>query len=54
MIEQFKTHTHMLQGKSGKIAPERMKRLSQSRNSVQLRLYMVVKVKPNAAKKNVA
>ena len=47
----------MLLGKSGEqllIAPERMKRLSQSRNNVQLRMCLVVKVKSNAVKNNIA
>ena len=49
--------SNMLLGKSrGQllIAPERMKRLSQSRNNVQLRMCLVVKVKSNAVKNNIA
>ena len=40
--------------KTGEIAPERMKRLSQSRNDTQLWMYLVVKVKYNAVKNNIA
>ena len=36
------------------IAPERMKQLSQSRNDVQLWMGLVVKVKPDAVKNNIA
>ena len=36
------------------IAPERMKQLGQSRNNVQLWLSLVVKVKSDAIKHNVA
>ena len=42
----------MLQEKSGEIAPEGVKRLSQSRNNAQLRMCLVVKVKSNAVKNN--
>ena len=41
----------MLQEKSGEIAPEGVKRLSQGRNNAQLRMCLVVKVKSNAVKK---
>ena len=34
------------------IVPERMERLGQSRNDAQLRMYLVVKVKPDAVKSN--
>ena len=44
----------MLLGKSGEIAPKRMKRLSQSGNNTQLWMYLVVKVKSNAVKSNIA
>ena len=44
----------MLLEKSGEIAPERMKRLSQSRNNPQLWLCLVVKVKSNTEKNNIA
>ena len=44
----------MLLEKSGEIAPERMKRLSQSRNNAQLRICLVVKVKSTAVKNNTA
>ena len=36
------------------IAPERMKRLDQSRNNAQLWMCLVVKVKSNAVKNNIA
>ena len=36
--------SNMLLGKNGEIAPERMKRLGQSRNTVQLWMCLVVKV----------
>ena len=42
----------MLQEKSGEIAPEGVKRLSQSRNNAQLRMCLVVKVKSNAVENN--
>ena len=41
-------------GKSREIAPERMKRLSQSRNNTQLWMCLVVKVKSDAVKNNIA
>ena len=47
----------MLLGKTGGqllIAPERMKRLGQSRNNAQLWLHLVVKVKSNVIKNNIA
>ena len=44
----------MLLGNSGKIAPERMKRLSKSRNDAQWWMCLVVKVKFNAVKNNIA
>ena len=42
----------MLREKSGEIAPEGMKRLSQSENNTQLWMYLVVKVKSDAVKNN--
>ena len=42
----------MLLGKSGKIAPERMKSLGQSTNCTQLWMCLVVNVKSNAIKDN--
>jgi len=39
--------------KTGEIAPERMKRLSQSRNDTQLWMCLLLKVKSNAAKNNI-
>ena len=44
----------MLLEKSGEIATERMKRLRQSRNNVQLWMCLVLKVKSNAVKNNIA
>ena len=41
-------------GKSGEIALERMKRVGQSRNEAQLWTCLVVKVKFDAVKKNIA
>ena len=40
--------------KTREIAPEGMKRPSQSENDVQLWMCLVVKVKPNAVKNNIA
>ena len=42
----------MLLKKSGEIAPERMKRLSQSENDAQFWMCLVVKVKSNDIKNN--
>ena len=44
----------MLLEKSREIAPEGMKRLTQSRNDAQLWMCLVVKVKSNAVKKDIA
>ena len=44
----------MIQEKSREIAPERMKRLSQSGNDIQLWMCLVLKVKYDTAKKNTA
>ena len=44
----------MLLGKSGEITPRRMKRLSQSGNDTQLQMCLVVKVKSNVVKNNIA
>ena len=44
----------MLLEKSGEIAPEGIKRLSQSKNAAQLRMSLVVKVKLKAVKNNIA
>ena len=44
--------SNILLEKSREIAPEGMKRLSQSRNDAQM--CLVVKVKSNAVKKNIA
>ena len=46
--------TNMLLWQSGKKAPERMKGLNQSRNEAQLGMCLVVKVKFNAVKHNIA
>ena len=44
----------MLLEKSGEIASERRKRLSQNGNDTQLRICLVVKVKYDAKKNNIA
>ena len=44
----------MLLRKTVEIAPERMERLGQSRNNAQFRMCLVVRVKPNAVKSNIA
>ena len=44
----------MLLEKSGEIIPEGMKRLSQSRNNAQLCMCLVVKIKSDAVKNNIA
>ena len=46
--------SNILLEKSEEIAPERMKRLSQSGNNAQLWMYLVVKVKSNAIKNSIA
>ena len=45
---------NMLLEKSGETAPERMKRLSQGENSAQLWMCLVMQVKSDAVKKNIA
>ena len=45
---------NILLEKSGKIAPERMKRLGQSESNAQLWMRLVMEVKSNAVKKNIA
>ena len=45
---------NMLLDKSGDIAPERMKRQSQSENNTQLWMWLVMEVKSNAVKNNIA
>ena len=50
-------HVDMLLGKSGEqllIAPESMKQLGQSGNNAQLWMCLVVKVKSDAVKNNIA
>ena len=44
----------MLMEKNGEIAPERMKRMDQSRNNAQLWMCLVVKVKSDAVKNNIS
>ena len=39
---------------SGEITPERMKRLSQSKNNAQLWMWLVMEVNSNAVKNNTA
>ena len=45
---------NILLEKSGEIAPEGIKRLSESRNNAQLWLCLVVKVKSDAVKNNIS
>ena len=40
-------------GRSGEIAPERMKRLSQSENNAQLWMWLAMEIKSNAVKNNI-
>ena len=44
----------MLIDKSGEITPERMKRQSQSKNNAQLWMWLVMEVKSDAVKNNIA
>ena len=44
----------MLLEKSGEITPERMKRQSQSKNNTQLWMWLVMEVKFNVVKNNIA
>ena len=44
----------MLLEKSGEIAPERMKRLSQSENNAQLQMGIMMEIKSNAVKNTIA
>ena len=46
--------TQYTTGEEQEIAPDQMKRLSQSRNNIQLWMYLVVKVKFDAIKNNIA
>ena len=46
--------SNMQLAKSGEIIPEGMKKLSQSRNEAQLWMCLVMKVKSDAVKKNIA
>ena len=43
----------MLPEKSREIAPERMKRQSQSKNGTQLLMWLVVEIKSDAVKNNI-
>ena len=45
--------SNILLGKSKEIVSERMKRLGQSRNDVQLWMFLVVKFKSRALKNNI-
>ena len=45
---------NMLLEISGEITPERKKRRSQSNNTTQLRMWLVIEVKSNAVKSNIA
>ena len=44
----------MLLEKSGEITPERMKRWSQSKNNIQFWMWLVMEVKSDAVKNNIA
>ena len=44
----------MLLEKSGKIAPERIKRLNESENNTQLWMWLVMEVKSDVIKSNIA
>ena len=52
--EQMGHQGNMLLEKSGEITPEGMKRLSQSGNNAHLWICLVVKVKSDAVKNNIA
>ena len=57
MIPPGKKVSNMLLGKSGEqlvIVLERIKQLGQSRNNAQLWMCLVMKVKSDAVKKNIA
>ena len=41
-------------GDSGEITPERMRGWSQSKNNTQLWMWLVMEVKPDAVKSNIA
>ena len=45
---------NMLLENSGEITSERMKRQSQSENNAQLWMWLVMEVKPNVVKNNIA
>ena len=46
--------SNMLLESSGEITPERMKRRNQSKNNTQLWMWLVMEVKSDAMKNNVA
>ena len=46
--------SNMLPEKSGEIIPERMKRRSQSENNTQLWMWLVMEIKLEAIKNNIA
>ena len=45
---------NMLLDISREVTPEKMKRWSQSKNNTQLWMWLVMEVKPNAVKSNIA
>ena len=45
---------NMLLDKSGEIGPERIKRLSQSEHNAQLWMWLMIEVKSDAVKNNIA
>ena len=45
---------NMLLDNSGEVTPERMKRQSQGKNNTQVWMWLVMEVKSDAAKNNVA
>ena len=57
MSPQDQNMSNMILGKSREqllIAPERIKQQSQSRNDTQLWMHLVIEVKSNAIKNNIA
>ena len=53
-LEDEPPRSSMLLRNSVETAPERMERLGQSRNNAQLWMCLVVRVKPDAVKSNIA
>ena len=45
---------NMLLEKTGEITPERMKKWSQSKNKAQLLMWLVMEIKSDAVKNNIA